>query len=201
MILDGEKITLLGDPSVTGDLLKGQKTVAGSIPVVLPSNQYQTSYSFNKLGTLFSVVREWSNVGTSEKNLIHIFNPNGSGKNLVLFRAIMTCFDTVDAFIVFRLYGNPTITGNGTALTINNGLITASPTASVANAYYDPSTSALGTQRRTIKSPGTDSGASAVLDIDGGLIIAPNNRVLITGTADGTNRDVSISLEWGEEDD
>jgi hypothetical protein len=177
----------------------GQKTKANSLPIVLASDMNLSAHEFNKNGVLFSTIYEWTNVGTSEQNLVHLLNPSGSGKNLIILKIVLSCFDTITSAVYFRIYANPTITGNGTALTISNGRIMTSPTASIANAYRDPTTSAIGTFRFSGITPGGTAGNSLPLQICGGLIIEPNNRLLITAKADGTNRDTAIYIEWGEE--
>lgn len=177
----------------------GQKTKDLSIPIVFASDQNLSSYEFNKNGYMFSTIYEWTNVGTTEMNLLHLVNPSGSGKNLIIWKLILTCFDTVSSFVYFRIYTNPTITGNGTALTISNGRVMASPNASIANAYRDPTTSALGTFKISCISAGGTAASARTLDVQGSLIIEPNNRILVTGKADGSNRDTSVYVEWSEE--
>lgn len=177
----------------------GQKVRDSSLPVVLASNQYRTPYSYAAIESYFSCVFEWTNTGTTEKNLIQLLNPNGSGKNLVVKRMIMTCYDTVSSFLYFRVYANPTITGAGTALAATNRRIKSSPVASVATPFRDPTTSALGTFLQSGSTPGGTPSASLIMPFEGGLVIEPNNRILVTAISDGTNRDTALSIEWGEE--
>jgi len=178
----------------------GQKTKANSLPVVLSSDQYNSEFALNERGTLYSIVFTWTNVGTTEKNLFHLYNPSASGKTIKITKMIMTNFDTVGSFCWFRVYHTPTITGNGTGLTIVNRKIASAPTASIANAYRDPTTSSVGTLMEFMRtSGGAAGGNSFVYDLKGGLYLTENTRILITGTADGTNRDIALYLEWGEE--
>jgi hypothetical protein len=194
---DGSARKVLYDGA--GTKLLGQKLKAGSLPIVLASDHNLSAYEFNKNGILFSTVHELANVGSSEKNLLHLLNPSGSGKNLIIWKIILSCFDTISSQVYFRVYANPTITGNGTALTISNGRIMTSPTASIANAYHSPTTSALGVLRFSGVTIGGTAAQSLPLQIAGGLILEPNNRLLITGRADGTNRDTAFYIEWSEE--
>lgn len=191
---DGNLIAVNG-ASLTLD----QKAMASSIPVVLPSDQYASPFNYATSEKLFSISYEWANVGTSEKNLMYILNPTGSGKNLVVMRIHFSNYDSVSSLTTLRVYANPTITVNGTALTIINRKIKTSPISSVMDAYYDPTTSDLGSLLTTgTTAGGAASGNSLILDIDGGIVLEPNNRLLLTGKADGTNRDTAVTVVWGE---
>lgn len=182
----------------------GQKTMANSMPVTVASDQtimpFLSDISYhNNRGELFNATWEWTNVSTSEKNLILIRNPNGSGKNLKLLRGIFLDYDTVASFVHFHIYAKPTVTGTGTALTINNGIVKTSPNTSVMNLYRDPTTSALGSMIPSFLTKGGTGGSNeSQFYFMGSIIIEPNNDVLITGTADGTNRDTGVYLEWAE---
>ena len=129
-----------------------------------------------------------------------IRNPNGSGKIIRLtgLEALLT--NTVGAIAIVRLYHGPTITANGTALTIRNASHGGSPGATAMNAYSGPTISANGNRicGGTILS-GTSGGRDLLLPFKGNIAIHPNNDLLITGQPDGTNRAMELTLRWSED--
>jgi len=93
----------------------------------------------------FTTTTDFTNIsGTTETPFMLFRNPSGSG-----LLAMLTHFSggTNDSGsrTVFRFYMTPTITATGTALGICNTYLKASPTASVMEAYKNPTTSSNGT--------------------------------------------------------
>lgn len=137
--------------------------------------------------------------GGTENNFFLLKNPSGSGKKIKLIDINIGFTNTVNVMAIFRLYGNPTITTNGTALTIVPGRIGASVPSSAMTAYSTPTISARGTEYSNFTVAGGPSADSSYhLDIDQSILIDPNYNLLITGTPDGTNRAVLITVRWAE---
>lgn len=149
---------------------------------------------------LFQLCWETDDLDSSEKDLILVRNPDSSGKQLKIIKVIFNNYDSVNSLANFRIYTAPSITSNGSSLTVYPCREGASLPSSVVNAYYEPTISSRGKKRYSgSTSGGALSSNALVIPIDNGLIIDPGYDMLITGQADGTNRDVSITLLWGEE--
>jgi hypothetical protein len=153
-------------------------------------------------GRGFSVVSEVLPLAATETPVFLIKNPNGSGKKLKVSLLILGISPSVGSATgntdLFRLYADPTITTNGTALTINNLDTQTGPPASSMTAFFSP----------TIASNGTKLGTYCVSSQAGSLTISQNaSRVLDanhnwlitqTGIVNGTATGI-IQLEWIED--
>jgi len=133
----------------------GQKLMADSAPVAIASDQSAIPVAvaggdlwqadtYNGKG--FSVITgDITIANTDENNFFLLKNPNASGKLVRIWESIISMTKgTGSAFSNFRIYKNPTITANGTALTINK-IRSSQSASSVCSAYYNPTISARGT--------------------------------------------------------
>jgi hypothetical protein len=137
--------------------------------------------------------------GGTENNFLLIRNPSASGKKLKLIDVTTGFTNTVSVMAYFKLYSSPTITAVGSGLTIKAGRIGSGVPASVMTAYSTPTISVRGSQYLAYTASGGSSiYASYHLDIDQSIIIDPGYDVLLTGTPDGTNRGVLITVRWAE---
>jgi len=131
-------------------------------------------------------------VGTGETDFYLLKNPTGSGKKLrlLLFTGNIEG-GGVGQVSNFRIYKNPTITTNGTALTIVNKDFTSS-TATVMQAFSAPTISARGTllDVRTAASP---------TDFSFDLILGEGHSVLVSVDATLNNTLHSATAVWVEE--
>lgn len=138
--------------------------------------------------------------GGTEISAFLIRNPTGSGKiiRLVDLTALLT--NTTGTIVIVRMYHNPTITTNGTTLTIKNASHGGSPGATAMNAYSSPTISANGNRiiSGTLLS-GTSGGRDLFWTFQGSIAIHPDNNLLITGQPDGTNRQMEMTLRWTED--
>lgn len=133
--------------------------------------------------------------GTSENDIFLLKNPSGSGKTVRIKHICSSIVATVtgDGHRL-KLYAGPTITSDGTALTINK--FSSSQSASSMEAYYAP----------TISSRGTDvigyfvgQGSSLVnTDVDLAFYLAPNENFLISLQSLNTGKSHSINVCWAE---
>jgi hypothetical protein len=150
----------------------------------------------------FSVVAEVLPGVTTETPIFLIKNPNASGVTLKVIQFIMGLLASVGSATgnnaILRLYLDPTITSNGTALTISNLASKTGAPTSVMTAFSSP----------VIAANGTKIGAYALASQEGTLfvpqnftrLLGANHNWLITQTAlvNGTATGV-IQLEWIEE--
>jgi len=137
--------------------------------------------------------------GGTENNFLLLKNPSGSGKRLKIIDITIGFTNTVNVMATFKLYASPTITTNGTALTIKPGRIGASTPSSVIQAYSTPTISARGSEYLNFMVTGGPNAPSSYhIEVDQSIIVDANYNILLTGTPDGTNRNVLITIRWVE---
>jgi hypothetical protein len=153
-------------------------------------------------GKGFGTVSEVLPVSAGETPVFLIKNPNGSGKKLKVSLLILGISPSVGSATgntdLFRLYADPTITTNGTALTISNLDTQTGPPTSVMTAFFSPTVSANGTKLGTY-CVSSQSG-SLVVPQNAGRVLDANHNWLITqiGVVNGAATGV-IQLEWIED--
>lgn len=129
--------------------------------------------------------------GVAEVPFFLLKNPNGSGKT-VRFSVVELGVEASTAFpSVFRIYRNPTITSNGTSVTINNLLNGGA--ASAITTFKQPTISANGTVLMASVVP-----ATAKLMFDQGLTISANENLLVTAEPSQTNNQHFFVAYWEE---
>jgi hypothetical protein len=130
--------------------------------------------------------------GGAENPMIHIDNPGGSGKTVLFDKSFFAAFTN---FVRILFVYSPTVTANGTAMTIQNQK-PGSP-ASAINVYSGPTvTAATGTRIGEFKcgpSAGTD-----VIPHDFCFQLAPGQKLVLMALPDGNNRLISTTLRWAE---
>lgn len=178
---------------------KSQQTMANSMPVVIASDNtvyvQDVSSLYASQDKLYGLCSEVNLSGTSEVDAVLFKNPSGSGKIIYIAKIIFCLISTVGAQLKVRVYKSPTITANGTAITVVPARIGGSPPASVVTAYSLPTISARGTQLRVYVS--SDTG-TVMDDINSRIIMEANTDLLITGQSSSTNKPVGVTLSWVE---
>jgi hypothetical protein len=149
----------------------------------------------------FSVARDTTPAAAAESPFIFLKNPTGNAVNLnilsIVCAAISSLGSATGVQTVVRVYSNPTVTVNGTAMTINKQRV-GSVIASVMQAFSVPTVTANGALLDVFAI--SSQGESTVDDIiDYTLILQPNNTLLITvqGTVNGPS-EVAVVVEWSE---
>jgi len=137
--------------------------------------------------------------GGTENDFLLISNPSGSGKQLRLIDITIGFTNTINVMAYFKLYASPTITTNGTNLTVKPGRIGVSTPSSAVNAYSKPTISARGTEYLNFMvAGGPNSPSSWRFEINQSILLDPNYNILFTGTPDGTNRNILLTFRWAE---
>lgn len=131
---------------------------------------------------------------STENNLIHLKNPAGSGKVLILDRVALNCITRGES--ILRMYDAATITGNGTVITIKSSNVGGGASASAMNAYTSPTTSSLGS-KFDVYAMGKDSN-TMIVDFDGHTVLSAGSSIIITVQNDSVNRTVSVTAMWRE---
>jgi hypothetical protein len=187
----------------------GQKTMANSIPVTFASNQsaLPISVSSGSEGTNLWQVETFNGKGFStitaditvatatEIDIFVLKNPVSSGK-LVRFQNFIMCTNKGTALVRanFRVYRAPTITSDGTALTINK-IRTSQSASSVCSAFQLPTISARGTLVNKF-SLSSDEFIRRFQDL--GRYLEQNSNLLITFEAENAGTTLSFMAEWLE---
>ena len=134
-------------------------------------------------------------VNANETVFMLIKNPSNSGKTARLHRLIIGSDENqINKMAFYRIYRNPTITSNGTALNINN--LKAGASLSALTAFKLPVVSANG----TLLAMGNAGDLFVSIDpMDLGNIISSNENMLITIDAAAAGFDFFVTAYWEEE--
>lgn len=143
------------------------------------------------LANSFVASLKLSGIGNTETPVMLLTNASTNKKSLFHDVRKVSCV-TASAGNAFRVYFNPTITGNGTPVTPIN-LRPASSTTSIANVYSSPTVSSNGTYVATLASFSYTPNVSTVL-----IILDPGQTVLYTSTATGAGNQIEVELVWYE---
>lgn len=191
---DGTVNTRLKDGS-GNSIVRGQTTMANSLPIVVASDQSTIPTSVGLptfLDKTFGYATGMNQPSAGTDNpLILIRNPNASGKT-VYFSIISYGIAVANVFGTIRAYKNPTITSNGTAKTI----VAFGSASTVLNLYEVPTISANGTLLGTaVCGQNTNS---VINQLDFQVQLPANSNLLITGNPSSNNRPAEITVRWIE---
>lgn len=178
-----------------GVKLLGQKAMAGSIPMVIASDQSAIPISQGLPEYLSSMFGYATGINQptagSDNPLIFLKNPSGSGKNISI-KFVAYGIAVANVLGTLRIYKNPTTTANGTSKTI----VSFGGGTTAMQIYEVPTVTANGTLLGTYV-VGQNS-VSILVPIDFEIKIAPNETILITGNPGSNNRQAEISMRWLE---
>lgn len=185
--------------TAAGAELLGQQVSAASLPVVISSDQSTINVSVVPPAgaDVFSAVGERTGVGATEVPVMILKNPSGSGKVISINQILLVNRHTVSSNVVFRCYTSPTITANGTAITIPT-LDVGSGKTTVAQAFRSPTISANGTLAFTTVASGGANANPTAMQFAGVFTLQANTDILITAIADGTSRIPVVTMIWEE---
>ncbi len=147
-------------------------------------------------GTVFSVASLALNMATTgtENPLILLKNSSSNTKSMYIQSAYCG-INTANRAAAFDIYSSPTVSANGTAMTIVNRNI-GSAVASVMNAYTAPTVTSNGTLFSTFVI-GQNSNSNSILDAFN-LKIPPGGSILFTGNPNSNGTGAYISITWSE---
>jgi len=136
----------------------------------------------------YIVTTDEINTATGEIKLFLLKNPSTS-KHLFVEKILISSQDAGQK--TFKIYRNPTITTNGTALTINK--VRATQSASIATAFLSPTISANG----TLLFGGNFGEGSPLQLLDIPFVVEPSEDILIT--TQSTSDRIFLTIVWIEE--
>lgn len=131
----------------------------------------------------------------TDNPLLLLRNPSGSGKTMYLYK---TSFGVAVAnvFATFKLFSNPTITTNGSAVTPVSNSVGGGAPASTMLTNSLPTISSTGRAVGTYVIGQNVSSLASVEDFS--VHVQPNNSVLITGNPGSNNRQAEVTIVWAE---
>lgn len=150
--------------------------------------------AFNENGQNYTATTNNITMGTAETPFYYFYNPAGSGKNIRIYNISLAAYGA-NAASTFRLYKSPTITANGTALTVTNNNI-GSAISNVATAFSQPSASSNGTLIRVYSIAAAVSTQN--FNIPGYIILQPNQALLMTSNSGTNNANTVCRFDWTE---
>lgn len=151
--------------------------------------------SLTEDGKVFSFGTNLINMGVAETPFLLFNNPVGSGKIISLLRIVIGANGNQSSGSIFRFYFNPTITVNGTTLSIVNNRVGSSLT-SIATAFSQPTASSNGTFAFPRVFP--NAFGSVEIDLSWKPILQAGVSALVTVAAAANNTPVHISFVWSE---
>ena len=134
--------------------------------------------------------------GSGEKDFVLIENPVASGFDTRI-KSFTLAIRSNSTNATFRIYKQPTVTANGTPLTIANFRDNAS--TGVVNTYSVPTISARGNRFGTFDLNSSGTGAVG-LDMELALFLLEGEFLLVTVEQYTNNRVFSFNVAWAEED-
>lgn len=181
----GNKLTVNADGSINSQIT--------SLPDSAPTAATIVQYVDDEKVFAYSNEIEMATSDT-DNPLLLITNPTSSGKTLYLY-LITGGIGVENNYAHFKLWGQPTITSNGTSVTPRNRNI-GSSTSSVVNVYELPTISDNGNLHE-MKTYGQNNN-SVNFEIDFALFVPENKSILITGSPKSNSRDATLTVVWAE---
>lgn len=158
-----------------------------SIPQLIAARAGQMFHSSSNTAAL---------TGTTEVAYYYFKNPNGSGKNALIYK--MTFGPTLgNNYVTYRIYRDPTSSADGTALAENGNRDTGQSSA-VVTVFTGPTVSANGSFYKTIVVSGL-SGQTLEVPYDFSLWVEPNHSLLITRQLSANTTIGGVTFEWKEQ--
>lgn len=165
--------------------------------------------AYSRWGCLYSVnIDPFSLASTSEAPLFLLINTSTNLKlarlrrwifGAPIFQAPGTLGTTVGTDNIYRLYLNPTVTGNGTSITVNNMRQTAKNiVSSTLTAFKQPTVSGNGTLLMSLDVI-TGGSAPFIVQENFSRWLEPGSTFLVTAQQNNTASKVSLYAEYMEE--
>lgn len=186
--VDETQEIIIRDGSTSNNELK--VNADGSLNVISSSGGTQLAEK------TFGISYVFTPASASETPVLLLKNPSGNSLSIYL-RDLLVSALAPDIGSIIRVYANPTISANGTAMTVTSFLIGGTNTTTM-QAYRNPTVSANGTLLLTssiLKAITAESDREFTY----ARIFLANNNLLITLENSATNRDVAVTISWKEE--
>lgn len=193
-------------PGTTNNISETSKYV--SVPTVLSNNSYSNvlidkfgrrvirtscQYSADE-GRAFYASTNNINIGTTETAFFLFKNPSGSTIDAKI-KKVSFAINDPSTISILRFYKGPTITSNGTSISIVNAKFSGS--AGTSTCFSQPTISANGTLFKVAYY--SYYGANQIIDIPCHIVVTPNTNFLLTVQNGKNSTPTFVSIEWEEE--
>jgi len=145
-------------------------------------------------GNVYLVSNEQNVSGTNEVDILLLQNLSGNTKTIFIQTTLLNSL-SAGKQLTYRFYKNPTITANGTLLTISNSNFESANSSEMVS-YSSPTISARGTKLLAYIT-GANNRSKINTNLLG-FIIPPNNALLISGQSSATNTISDMTISWVE---
>lgn len=170
-------------------------TLIGNVKNKLRTTSQDSLFSVIENEQAFNSTTDFNTLtGTTEKPYFLLRNP-GSNTKPILTTFFEGGLDSVTARTIARIYADPTITADGTALTENNTYIKTSPATSTIDTFKLPTISANGTllDIKIIAADQSSAGRNRFFLVD------PGHDILVTVENSIANVSMLLAVFWIEE--
>jgi len=140
------------------------------------------------------VVRN-SAAADTDNNIVLLRNPNGSGKTVYIVSIVCNNV-TTNVTTIFKIFTNPTVTLNGTAVTPDSRFIGNGAAAAITLINTLPTATLPTVSLVAITAGQNSAGVSLIHPYTIGIVA--NNSLVITASPSSNNRSVSITINWIE---
>lgn len=173
---------------INGEVMQATVSRFGALGVV----QFQTLRT--EWGKMFLGTSNYLSTGaTAETNLILLRNPAASG--IVCGINYIGWASPSSGEALYRMYQNPTVTGNGTTIVTAGGRSSGNSSSTCVLSSL-PTTSARGTVFRTARAANQATDFADRMNYE--YLIYPNTAVLITVVQGLMGQAGSANIQWGE---
>ena len=145
---------------------------------------------------LYSMGTDISAATSNVNNPLVLFrNPSGSGKTIYIYK-ISFATDVANVNINAKIWSDPTVTSNGSAITVGSRYIGGGASAAVSLLTSLPTVSSSGTQLEAGVNGQNANSLSMIGEFS--IAIAENHALLFTADPLSNNRNVAVSIIWAE---
>jgi hypothetical protein len=183
------------DGTTIGNVSDSLKVSVSNSAVINVVSQDSAQY-YCENNSLYSIGLDLNMAAAGTDNpLVLMRNPTGSGKKIAVWR--VQCGSTVtNVGVEFKIFSSPTVTANGSSVTVYPRNVNNAQAAAVALITSLPTISASGNPLSFL-SVGQNSNSIIFAD-DFSLYLQPNSSILITGSPSSNNRNASLTIVWAE---
>ena len=144
-------------------------------------------------GNAYTSSTDLNSITSGEYNYLYLKNPAGSGVSVMLTHASWGV-DSNNARSILRVYANPTVTVDGTALARINTYVTSSPNVSAVECYKNPTVTASGGLLNMHVGPVNAPSRG----VNRFYLVAPGNSLLVSIDNNLNNASTFIEIYWEE---
>lgn len=149
-------------------------------------------------GRSFYIITNSLLSAASATELIYFNNPSSNNKTILICNVLLGVSLTTSAWTIFDIYYNPTVTSNGTPMTVRNSRIGGAYSGGIL-VYTLPVVSSNGTLYSTLPfNNSSQSGSSVPIALNPYWVLPPGNSLFISSVAKVGSTPLNIQMNWLE---